>query len=43
VAAMLSISVRTVESIRSSLRARLGLVSRADLVAYGRRVSGAGD
>ncbi|WP_411144787.1 response regulator [Streptomyces sp. x-80] len=37
VAAHLAVSVRTVESIRAALRNRLGLVSRADLVAYARR------
>ncbi|UOX93055.1 response regulator transcription factor [Amycolatopsis sp. FBCC-B4732] len=37
VAGVLSISVRTVENIRASLRNRLGLVDRADLVAYARR------
>ncbi|MET8997262.1 response regulator transcription factor [Amycolatopsis sp. NPDC004169] len=36
VAGVLSISVRTVESVRASLRNRLGLVDRADLVAYAR-------
>ncbi|GAA2919222.1 response regulator transcription factor [Streptomyces thioluteus] len=37
VAARLTVSVRTVESVRAALRTRLGLVSRADLVAYARR------
>ncbi|MFJ8313774.1 response regulator [Streptomyces sp. NPDC094147] len=37
VAARLTLSVRTVESLRAALRNRLGLVSRADLVAYARR------
>ncbi|WP_411145983.1 response regulator [Streptomyces sp. x-80] len=34
VAARLTVSVRTVESTRAALRNRLGLVTRADLVAY---------
>ncbi len=37
VAARLTVSVRTVESVRAALRARLGLVTRADLVAYARQ------
>ncbi|GAA0345802.1 response regulator transcription factor [Streptomyces blastmyceticus] len=37
VAARLTLSVRTVESLRAALRNRLGLVTRADLVAYARR------
>ncbi|MEV8478594.1 response regulator transcription factor [Streptomyces sp. NPDC051173] len=36
VAAHLTLSVRTVESIRAALRNRLGLVTRADLVAHAR-------
>lgn len=36
VASELSVSVRTVESVRAGLRNRLGLVTRADLVAYAR-------
>ncbi|WIY05552.1 response regulator transcription factor [Amycolatopsis mongoliensis] len=42
VAEALSISVRTVESVRASLRNRLGLVGRADLVAYARKVDKVG-
>ncbi|MFF4603835.1 response regulator [Streptomyces sp. NPDC001339] len=37
VAKRLAVSVRTVESVRAALRARLGLATRADLVAYARR------
>ncbi|WP_116209455.1 response regulator [Streptomyces olivoreticuli] len=37
VAGRLTLSVRTVESLRAALRNRLGLVTRADLVAYARR------
>ncbi|MFD7903667.1 response regulator [Kitasatospora sp. NPDC059747] len=37
VAAHLTLSVRTVESLRAALRNRLGLVTRADLVAHARR------
>ncbi|GAU66714.1 two-component response regulator [Streptomyces sp. NBRC 110611] len=37
VAKRLAVSVRTVESVRAALRTRLGLATRADLVAYARR------
>ncbi|WP_438486294.1 response regulator [Streptomyces sp. S186] len=37
VAERLTVSVRTVESVRATLRARLGLTTRADLVAYARQ------
>lgn len=39
-AGLLSVSVRTVESVRAGLRTRLGLVTRAELVAYLRRRGG---
>ena len=42
VADVLVLSVRTVENVRAGLRSRLGLVDRADLVAYARKLSGAG-